>query len=158
MHSKLNPLAGILTALTLVALAFGGTAQVQAEDQKADPSGTWTWSTPGRDGGTPRQSTLKLKVDGEKVMGTITSPGRQGSDPRQTEISDGKIKGDELSFNVVREFNGNKMTQKFHGKVAGDTIKGKMEFDRNGETQTRDWEAKRSTGDKSDKSDKSDKK
>ena len=32
---------------------------------------------------------------------------------------------------------------KYSGKLAGDTIKGKMEFDRNGEATSRDWEAKR---------------
>src|SRR5688500_16059033 len=49
MHRKLHPLTSLLTALTMVALAIGGSAQVQAADAKADPSGTWTWSTPGRD-------------------------------------------------------------------------------------------------------------
>jgi hypothetical protein len=111
--------------------------------QAADASGTWTWTTAGRDGGEGRKSTLKLKVDGEKVTGTISSPGRQGGQAREVEISDGKIKGDELSFAVVREFNGNKMTQKFSGKVTGDAIKGKIESEREGNTRSRDWEAKR---------------
>jgi hypothetical protein len=84
--------------------------------QAADASGTWSWTTPGRDGGEGRKSTLKLKVDGEKVTGTISSPGRQGGQARETEITDGKIKGDEISFTVVREFGGNKMTLKHQGK------------------------------------------
>src|SRR5690242_7296585 len=33
-------------------------------------------------------------------------------------------------------------TTKYDGKVTGDTIKGKMEFERDGETRSRDWEAK----------------
>jgi hypothetical protein len=44
---------------------------------------------------------------------------------------------------VVREFNGNKFTIKYSGTVSGDTIKGKSEFERDGETQSREWEAKR---------------
>lgn len=80
-------------------------------------------------------------------MGTLTTPGRQGGDPRQSEIEKGMIKGDEISFTITREFNGNKFVQKYMGKVSGDTIKGKIEFDRNGETQTRDWEAKRQKAD-----------
>jgi len=32
--------------------------------------------------------------------------------------------------------------------VEGDTIKGKIDTERNGETQTRDWEAKREKADK----------
>ena len=66
---------------------------------------------------------------------------RDGGAARETEITEGKIKGNEVSFTVVREFNGNKMTSKYTGKVTADVIKGKMEFERNGETQSRDWEA-----------------
>ena len=72
----------------------------------------------------------------------------RGGDVRETEIKDGKITGDELSFNTTREVNGNTLTTKYTGKVSGDTIKGKTEFERNGEPVHRDWEAKRSTGGK----------
>jgi len=48
---------------------------------------------------------LELKVDGDKVTGTLTSPGRDGT-PAKTEISDGKLKDGEVSFTVTREFNG----------------------------------------------------
>lgn len=44
---------------------------------------------------------------------------------------------------MTRERNGQKRTTKYNGKVSGDTITGKIEFERNGETQSRDWEAKR---------------
>lgn len=84
-----------------------------------------------------RESTLKLKMEGDKLVGTIS--GRQQDSP----IEDASLKGDEISFKVVREFNGNKFTIKYLGKISGDSIKGKSEFDRNGEAQTRDWEAKR---------------
>jgi len=57
----------------------------------------------------------------------------------------GKIKGDEISFTVTREFNGNKRTMKYNGKITADAIKGKTEFERNGEAQSRDWEAKRAS-------------
>lgn len=114
-----------------------------AQGIAADASGTWTWTTAGRDGGEGRKSTLKLKVDGEKVTGSITAPGRQGGQGREVEISDGKIKGDEISFSIVREFNGNKMTAKYSGKLSGDSIKGKIETERDGNTRSRDWEAKR---------------
>ncbi len=109
----------------------------------ADANGTWTWSTPGRDGGEARKSTLKLKADGEKLTGKLSSPGRQGGQAREVDITDGKVKGDELSFSVVREFNGNKMTIKYSGKVSGDSIKGKIETERDGNARSREWEAKR---------------
>jgi hypothetical protein len=111
--------------------------------QAADPAGTWTWESPGRQGGEPRKSTLKLKVEGTKLLGTITTPGRQGGDPVVTEISEGKVNGAEVSFAVVREFNGNKFTMKYKGKVEGDAIKGTIESERDGNVRTRDWEAKR---------------
>ena len=143
MQRMKRPLVSLLGVAACVTLALGAVVQVQAQDKKVDPTGTWTWSTPGRDGGTPRQSTLKLKLDGSKLTGTLSSPGRQGGQAREATIEDGKLAGDEVSFNVSREFGGNKVTQKFHGKLSGDSIKGKMEFERNGEAQSRDWEAKR---------------
>jgi len=78
------------------------------------------------------------------VAGTLSSPG-QGGEETKSEIENGKIKGDEISFSVTREFNGNKRTMKYNGKITADAIKGKTEFDRNGEAQSRDWEAKRAT-------------
>src|SRR5215470_15908487 len=124
-----------LSAITLGAvLAVSSLTQIQAEDKKADPTGSWTWTTPGRNGGPERKMTLKLKTEGEKLTGTRTAPSR-GGQTQDTDIKDGKIKGDEVSFTVSREFNGNTMTTKYHGKVSGDAIKGKVEFERNGENQ-----------------------
>ena len=88
---------------------------------------------------------LKLKLEGEKVTGTLTSPGRQGGTPTDTAIEAGKMAADEVSFTVTREFNGNKMVSKYSGKVTADSIKGKISFDRNGEAVSRDWEAKKDT-------------
>src|SRR5213595_3210389 len=126
MQRKLHPLTALLQLATCAALALGALGQLQAADKKADPSGTWTWTQPGRNGGPDRKSTLKLKVDGDKVTGTISAPGR-GGQASDTEIGDGKIKGDEVSWNVSRELNGNKVVSKYNGKVSGDTIKGKVE-------------------------------
>ena len=88
--------------------------------------------------GTTRENTLKLKQDGKKLTGTIS-----GRNNTETDIENGKVDGDDVSFQVTREFNGNKFVQKYSGKATADTIKGKVEFERNGETQSRDWEAKR---------------
>ena len=129
-----------LTLAACAVLTLGAASQALA----ADATGTWTWTRPARaGGGDPAKMTLTLKADGEKLTGTLTSPGRQGGEPTKTEISEGKVKADEVSFSVTREFNGNKMTSKYSGKVTADTIKGKTESERNGETQSRDWEAKR---------------
>ncbi len=97
---------------------------------------------PGRDGGPGRTNTLTLKLDGDKLTGKVSSPSREGQ-ARETEIADAKLKGEEISFTVTREFNGNKMVFKYNGKVAASTIKGKIESERDGQPQSRDWEAKR---------------
>jgi len=141
MQLKHNNLTSIVKIALCAFLALGFVAQIQAQDKKVD--GSWTWTTPGRNGGPDRKMTLKLKAEGDKVTGTLTSPSRNGG-TSDTKIEDGKLKGGDLSFTVTREFNGNKMVTKYSGKV-GSTIKGKVEFERNGETQSRDWEAKRDT-------------
>jgi hypothetical protein len=142
MKSTQNALPSLIKVAACAILALGAVAQ--AQDKKADPTGTWTWSTPGRNGGPERKSTLKLKLEGEKVTGTLTAPGR-GGESSDVAISAGKLKGDEISFDVTREVNGNKFTAKYNGKISGDSIKGKIETERNGQTQSRDWEAKRGT-------------
>lgn len=136
-------------------LVLGTVATTQAADKKADANGTWSWTMQPRGGGnnanaTPRKTTLKLKADGEKLTGTVSSPGRPGQDgaaaaPRETEISDGKIKGDAVSFSVKREVNGNTFEVKYNGKIEGDSIKGKIEMPGRdgGDAVSRDWEAKR---------------
>lgn len=156
-----NLLTSIITVGALLAL---GQTDLRAADKKADANGTWTWTQPAGRGGqggnapanaTPRKSTLKLKVDGEKLTGTLTQPGfaRRAPEgetaatppPVETAISEGKIKGDEISFNVTREVAGNSRTTKYTGKIDGDTIKGKIEAPgrQGGDPVSRDWEAKR---------------
>jgi len=104
----------------------------------------WRHPSESNRGGPDRKSTLKLKLEGEKVTGTLTAPAR-GGESSDVAISEGKLKGDEISFAVTREVQGNKITSKYTGKISGDSIKGKMAFERNGEAQSRDWEAKRET-------------
>ena len=60
--------------------------------------------------------TMNLRADGDKLTGTVS--GRGGDTP----ISNGQIDGQEISFNVVREFNDTKMTQAYKGKLDADTI------------------------------------
>lgn len=112
---------------------FLATAALAAED----PTGTWKWTS--MRGGQSRETTLKLKLEGDKLTGAIL-----GRNDTETAITDATYKDGDISFSVTREFNNNKFTTKYTGKVSGDTIKGKTETERNGEKQSRDWEAKRS--------------
>jgi hypothetical protein len=81
---------------------------------------------------------LKLKLDGDKLTGSI--PGRNNT---ETAIENGTFKDGQVSFSVTRERNNQKVTTKYSGKLDGDTIKGKIEGERNGQATSRDWEAKR---------------
>lgn len=137
---KPNKFVKILAAAVV---ASGMLLQVQAADTKVDPTGTYIWTQPSRNGGADRTNTLTLKLEGDKLTGKVQSPGRGGGEPVTTEIKDGKVNGSEISFSVTREFNGNSFTIKYTGKLADGVIKGKTEFDRNGEAQSRDWEAKK---------------
>ncbi len=88
----------------------------------ADPSGKWVAQVPGREGQT-QETTITLKAEGDKLTGSIS--GRQGD----TAISDGKVSGDNISFNVVREFNGNTIKMVYTGKLSGDEIKFTRKFE-----------------------------
>jgi hypothetical protein len=122
-------------------LLTGTMIQARADDTKVDPTGTYQWVMPGRNGGPDRTNTLVLKVDGDKLTGKLSAPGR-GGQVNATEIADGKVTGADISFNVVRTYNDNTMTNKYTGTIADGTIKGKIEFTRDGEAQSRKWEAK----------------
>ncbi|MFO1042161.1 MAG: hypothetical protein U0941_10265 [Planctomycetaceae bacterium] len=122
-----------LFAMGMAFLLVAGT--VQAAD-KPDPTGTWKWSVTFND--MKRDFTLKLKLDGDKLTGAML-----GRNNQETAIEEASFKDGEVAFSVTRERNGQKFTTKYKGKVDGDTIKGKSEGMRDGQTQSRDWEAKR---------------
>ena len=123
-------------------LLTGILTQAQAQDKKVDPSGTYIWTQAGRNGGPDRTNTLVLKLDGDKLTGKLTAPGRGGAAPTPTDITDGKVTGSDVSFNIVRDFGGNSVTMKYSGKFADGAIKGKIDSDMNGNPTSRDWEAK----------------
>jgi hypothetical protein len=100
----------------------------------ADVSGKWNAQVPGR-GGQTRDTTFNLKVDGDKLTGAMTGP--QGD----VEIKDGTISGNNISFKVNLEFNGNSIVLLFKGVASGDQIKFTRE--REGAGQTQEFTAKR---------------
>jgi hypothetical protein len=119
----------------IVALAI--IAAAHAARAKDDPSGEWKWQF--MFNGQSVDLSLKLKLEGDKLTGTLTSP------MGDVAIQDGQYKDGDLSFKVVRKGqDGTERTSKYSGKLSGDTIKGKVEFERNGQTMSRDWEAKKS--------------
>ncbi|MGA2772899.1 MAG: hypothetical protein ABSG26_18980 [Bryobacteraceae bacterium] len=123
----------------------------------ADITGKWVAEQPGRNGGPPRQTTFDLKADGATLTGTVTGGmgggrgGRRGGGgggggaPQAREISDGKVDGNNISFTVKVEFNGNTMVSKYEGTLSGDELKLKVSRDTPNGPMTSEMTAKRST-------------
>ena len=129
---RMTTLTWILAALT----AWGLTAAAEDKKDAVKVDGTWTWTYKTREG-QDATAKLKLKQDGEKVTGTYVARAGQ-EDP----VENGKVKGDEITFDVTRDVGGQKMKFEYKGKVEGDTITGKITFGRDRPTP-HDWEAKR---------------
>lgn len=112
--------------------AFVLSAALAVSAFAADVTGKWQaeMKTPNGDS---RQVTFNLKADGSKLTGNMST---QMGD---MEISDGKVDGDNVSFVVKMEFNGNSRTMNYKGKVAGDELKLQVESPRG----TREMTAKR---------------
>src|SRR5687767_10369530 len=94
-----------------------GLAALAATAWAADVSGKWIMAFKVQD--TERKQPLELKQEGEKLTGTLT-----GRNDQKTEIKDGTIKGNDLSFTVSREIQGQQVKSLYKGKVDGDTLKG----------------------------------
>jgi len=117
----MNRKQNIFALLTVAAACATMALSAVADDAKPSATGTWSWTQPGRNGGPDRTNTLTLKTDDAKLTGKLSMPGRGGSTtPIETEITDGKVDGDSVSFAIVREYNGNSMTNTYTGKVTAD--------------------------------------
>ena len=126
----------LLFVTTLLALAFTLLA--------ADATGKWTFEMAGRNGQT-RQMTITLKQDGDTLTGSVPGMGRGGQGGQETPITNGKVDGDHVTFEVHREFNGNEMVQKFDGTISGDEMKLKITRQTQDGPQTNEVTAKRGT-------------
>jgi hypothetical protein len=100
----------------------------------ADVTGKWAAEVAGRDG-EKRTQTFNLKANGETLTGTVSS--QRGERP----IVDGKVSGDDVSFSVEFEMNGEKRKIPYTGKIVGDELKMKSG---SGE-RVREFVAKRAT-------------
>jgi len=130
MTKKLLFVTTILLAVTFCLMA-------------ADASGKWVFEQEGRNGS--MQVTLNLKVDGAALTGTVSQPGRDGN-AMETPISDGKVEGNNVSFTVKREFNGNSFVIAYRGTLDGDSLKIEISRPgRDGNTRTSNVVAKRAT-------------
>jgi len=97
--------------LLIAVLAFAGALPAFS----ADATGTWTASFDTQVG--VQKYTYTFKVEGSKLTG------RAKSDNGDTEIQDGKVNGDQITFVENLNFQGMPLRIEYTGKLAGDEIK-----------------------------------
>ncbi|MEZ5324990.1 MAG: hypothetical protein R3F19_07995 [Verrucomicrobiales bacterium] len=127
----MNPHTFARTLSLVAALAGAWTTSSQAEDSA---TGTWIWSAEGFRGRAV-EATATLKQDGSNLSGTYD--GGFGKDS----IKNGKIDGETIAFEVVRQFGDRSFTTAFTGKLAGDAITGKIEMSGFDQPRSADWKA-----------------
>lgn len=113
----------LLLSLLLSAAAFA-----------AGVAGNWKASAETQNGTVER--TFSFKVDGAKLTGESVS-----SMMGKSEIADGKVDGDNFTFNITINFQGNEMKVAYKGKVTGDAIAMTSTFGDSG--MAFEWKGKR---------------
>lgn len=126
----------ILSAALLATLVLGLCGAAHAEDEKANPVGTWQCKY--KIGDQERTSTLTVKKEGDKFEGTMDWPDQKGEKLKDPKFKDGK-----LTFSAVRKFMDNTIPIDYSFTIDGDTLKGKASADFGGQKQEFDIEAKR---------------
>jgi hypothetical protein len=86
----------------------------------ADPSGTWKGAFEYQGSSIP--VTVHLKVDGSKVTGTLQTGAVEGLGGATSEIHDGMLAGDTVSFSVNADYQGQTYKLVYKGKVAVEEI------------------------------------
>ena len=81
----------------------------------ADVTGKWTAAIDTQIG--VQNYTYEFKVDGEKLTGTTKSQFGE------SKITEGSLKGDEITFVETLDFQGNPLRIVYKGKISGDEIK-----------------------------------
>jgi hypothetical protein len=147
LRSRIWLATAALTAATVVWSLNEGMA---ADKAAIDPTGTWKVTTFNlqTNSKTGSEETLKLKLEGGKLSGTITHRSNSNGKEiiRESPIKETKFQGGEISFTVSHPPHvgaGPDVTKSYQGKISGEVIKGKLESEWSGATIARNWEAKR---------------
>src|SRR4051794_18950285 len=115
-----------MKAILLAALAIGLCGTAIGEGEKADPAGTWQCEY--EIGGQKRTSTLMVKKDRDKFVGTMNWP-----DQKDEKVKDMKFKDGKLTFSAVRKFMDNMIPIDYTLTIDGDKFKGKAASDFGGQ-------------------------
>jgi hypothetical protein len=122
------------------ALAFATDSTRAADSAHPRPplDGTWRWDFTMPDSGVARP-TLRVKTENDGKL-TGTARFRSGS---STPVKNFKLAGDQVSFDVEREREGEKFVTHYRGTLQGDKIIGKITTKWTGDEQNYDWFASR---------------
>jgi hypothetical protein len=105
---------GKLAVVLAFALAVLGSARA------ADVTGKWKAEFDTQIG--LQKYTYDFKADGEKLTGKATAV-LEGAPTRETEITEGKINKDDISFVEMLKFQDQEIRIEYKGKISGDEIK-----------------------------------
>src|SRR5215469_16829949 len=108
---------------------------------KVDPVGTWNCEY--ERGGVKLTSTLTIKKDGDKLVGTMSWPNQ-----KETNLKDLKLKDATLTFSAVRKIMDNEFNVDYKLTIDGDKLMGKGAGEIMGEKVEVDIEGKREKKDK----------
>ena len=111
MMSTIRRAAATLFALSVLC--------VSAAAARADVAGAWTMTYTTKEG-VSLESTLTLKMEGDKLTGTVSSA--RGS----VALNEVSVAGDQITFVILRVGFGDSVRIEYTGKVDGDTMKLKM--------------------------------
>ena len=115
---------------------------LSAEETTFNPTGTWKWVAPANPDGQIPKITFTLKLQGKTLTGARISSSTT------TILTNGVVKGDEVSFQTPRHETsspkGKIAFTTYSGKLSGDTIKGTTDiFVDDKLFSSRNWEVKR---------------
>jgi hypothetical protein len=130
-----------MKAFLCLAVVLGLCGLTSARDEKADPIGTWKCEY--KIGDQQRTSTLMIKREGDKLVGTMSWP-----DQKEATLKDVKIKDAELTFSAERQVMQDKFHVEYKFTIEADQFKGKGAVDAGGQKREFDLEGKRQKQDK----------
>ncbi len=121
-----------MKAILSVAFVLGVGGLAAAAD-KVEPVGTWKCAY--EIGGQKRTSTLVIKKDGDKLVGTMSWADQKGENLKDLKLKDGT-----LTFSAVRKIMDNEIHIDYTLTVDGDKLKGKAASEFGGQKQ--EWDIK----------------
>ncbi|WP_435019108.1 hypothetical protein TA3x_001106 [Tundrisphaera sp. TA3] len=126
-----------MKAILSMALVLGACGLARAADDKAvDPVGTWKCEY--EIGEQKRTSTLMVKKEGDKFVGTMS-----WADQKDEKLKDLNFKDGKLTFSAIRKIMDNEIPIDYTLTIEGDKLKGKGSAEFGDEKREWDIEGKK---------------